>query len=88
MLRSPSTYESYESLAPQRSSVGFSGLKSLGQRDLSLPSIKLIDFGISQICAVSGEGEAAKLDDSVLKSGGTPAFCERDSCDSYDSCDS
>ena len=49
------------------------------KRELAMqdePLVKLLDFGIAQMCPVTDgeEGQKGRVDDSVMKSGGTPAF--------------
>eukprot|EP00966_Prymnesium_polylepis_P158361 3660437-Prymnesium_polylepis.1 len=49
------------------------------KRELAIqdePLVRLLDFGIAQTCPVTHdkEGQKGRVDDSVMKSGGTPAF--------------
>ena len=60
----------------------------MGGKFRQLPPVKLLDFGISQVCVdaldnTRKEGEAAKkkrFDDSILKATGTPLFYSPEMC--------
>ena len=50
-----------------------------------LPAVKLLDFGVSQVCvdaleAPSGDGEKKRFDDTILKATGTPLFFSPEMC--------
>ena len=74
---------SWDSSAMKRQQTG-----PMGGKFRQLPPVKLLDFGISQVCVdaldnTRKEGEAAKkkrFDDSILKATGTPLFYSPEMC--------
>ena len=52
-----------------------------GEREEPPPRVKLLDFGVAQLCEVTTTVDGTTVaDDSIQKSGGTPAFYAPEMC--------
>lgn len=70
---------------PRTLHTGMTSGGRAGDRTSYLPPVKLLDFGVSQVCVDSvdadrGESEKKRFDDSILKATGTPLFFSPEMC--------